>query len=275
MAQVCPQELNEEWDGKVMNVAPTIEEVALIFQNERPEGALAFLASRSRKSARQLSAPASEVFKGITEAVDQLLLSAIEARTNAEFRKAFEASFPKYAAITIALSSFAHAMVPAELVNRMARESICELEAEFREKALAAFGAAVKDQLLFTVWTLRKINDLLAQISAIKPDVSKEEDDKTYCQKFVVYTLRAHFSLDCLNMALHLNRPIYPEVMEGLKDGLRSMVNAYAWARRGAALRIPSAELILESDVSDEEENELLHSSMQDMALMLDAEESQ
>lgn len=239
------------------------------------EGALAFLASRSKKSARQVPAPAHEVFKGIVDATEQMLLNVIDTRTAAEFRQVFEGECPKYTAVGIALSSFAQAMVPADVINRLTRESICELEADIREKALAAFGASIRDQILFTVWTLRKINDVLTQISTVKADASKQKADREYCGKFIVYAFRAQFSLDCLHMALRLNRPIYPEVMDGLKDGLRSMVNAYAWARQGLAIRLPAEDVTMEPVVSDEEDEELLRSSMEDMAFMLDAEESQ
>jgi hypothetical protein len=254
-----------------MNPTLTAEE---LLRDNTPERVLAFLASRSRQSARQLSAPASEVFKGIREAVDQWILSAVEARTEKEFKDVFTAAFPKYVGITIALSAVSNAMVPDETINRMARESICELEAEFRDKAQSAFGSEIKDQLMFTVWTLRKISDLLIQIASTKPDASCVAQDKDYCAHFLGTALQAKFSLDCFNMALRLNRPIYPEVIEALKDNLRAMVNAYAWARRGAALRAPSVEEAAESDVSTEEEDDLLRSSMQDMAFMLDAEES-
>jgi hypothetical protein len=254
-----------------MNPTLTAED---LLRSDVPEQVLAFLASRSKQSVRQLSAPASEVFKGIREAVDQLILSAIETRTENEFKAAFKAAFPKYVGITLALSAFSNAVVPEDTINRMARESICELEAEFRDKALPAFGSEIKDQLMFTVWTLRKISDLLIQIAATKPDDSCRERDKECCEHFLGTALQAKFALDCFSMALHLNRPIYPEVMEALKDGLRAMVNAYAWARRGAALRAPAVESTSESDVSTEEDNELLRSSMQDMAFMLDGEES-
>jgi hypothetical protein len=260
-----------------MNIALTMD-AGQIFGNEGPpEGALAFLASRSKKSARQVSAPASEVFKGITDAIDQMLLSVIEARTEAEFRHAQDSAFPKYVAIALAVSSFAHVMVPPDVVNRLARETINELEAEIREKALAAFGADIRDQVLFTVWTLRKISDLLTQISTVKvgPSKQEQEEDRKYSQMFVTYALRAHFSLDCLNMALRVGSPIYPDVMAGLKEGLRSMVNAYAWVRQGAALRMPVEDPAMEPIVSDEDDDELLHSSMQDMAFVLAADESE
>jgi hypothetical protein len=239
------------------------------------EGALAFLASRSKKSARQVSAPAHEVFKGIVDATEQMLLTVIETRTEAEFHQVFESALPKYATVAVALSSFAQAMVPRDVINRLTRESICELEADIRDHALAAFGTAIRDQILFTVWTLRKINDVLAQISTVKPAPAQQAEDQIYCSKFVFFAFRAQLSLDCLQMALRLNRPIYPEVMDGLKDGLRSMVNAYAWARKGLALRLPMDDANMEPLVSDEEDEQLVRSSMQDMAFMLDAEESQ
>jgi hypothetical protein len=254
---------------------PTLTATAEEFlRDDKPERVLAFLASRSKQSARQLPAPANEVFDGIREAVDQWVRSAIDARTEKEFRDAFATVFPKYLRITLALSAFANAVVPDETINRMALESICELEADFREKAQSAFGSEIKDQLMFTAWTLRKISDLLIQIAATKPDPSCREQDAEYCSHFLVTALHAKFSLDCFNMALRLNRAIYPEVMDTLKDGLRAVVNAYAWARRGAAIRVPAAQETIESDVSTQEENDLLASSMQDMAFILDAEES-
>jgi hypothetical protein len=257
-----------------MNDALSIEAGMIHGASGTLEGALAFLASRSKKSARQVSAPAHEVFKGIVDATEQMLLTVIETRSETEFRQVFESAWPKYTAVALALSGFAHAMVPADVINRLTRESICELEADVREKALAAFGSSIRDQILFTVWTLRKINDVLAQVSSVKPDPSKRKQDEEYIGKFVMFAFRAQLSLDCLQMALRLNRPIYPEVMDGLKDGLRSMVNAYAFARQGLALRIPSDDANMEQLVSDEEDDELVRSSMEDMAFMMDAEES-
>src|SRR5947207_1489560 len=180
---------------KIMNEALAMQ-AGLAFENERPlEGILAFLASRSKKSARELSEPAGEVFKGVAGVLDQLLTTIIEKRTAAEFNAAFAEVFPKYAAMTLALSRFASAIVPPDVVDRLTRESICELEADFREKALPAFGAAARDQAMFTIWTLRKINDLETQICAIKLDEPKLKEDREYSSQFNVYALTAHFSL--------------------------------------------------------------------------------
>ena len=253
-----------------MNEALTIEEAGLSLLEKPMEGVLAFLASRSRKSARELSEPASEVFRGIAGILDQQIVTVIEKRTAVEFQAAFSEVFPKYAALTMSLSRFANAIVPPEVVDRLTRESICELESDFREKALAAFGSAARDQAMFTIWTVRKINDIVTQIHATKLDESKQKEDKEYCEQFCLYSLRAHFSLDCLNLALRLNRPIYPEVMGELIDGLRSMVNAYAWVRRGLELRVPSVDQPLEANVFDKEDEVFLKASIHNLATMGD-----
>jgi hypothetical protein len=254
-----------------MNVALTMEEAGLPLDTGRPlEGAVAFLASRSKKFARQLTAPMGEVLNGFAGAIDQILLRVIEKRTAEEFSAAYSEYFPKYAAMTLSLSQAAHAIVPADVIEHLTRESICEVEADFRDRALEAFGADVRDQVMFTVFTLRKINELIAMISSSKPERSKREKDKEYCLNFNLNALRAHFALDCLSLALRQERAIYPEVMEELKDSLRAMVNAYAWARQGAAIRFPADEEVLPfSDMGeDEEDRELLHASMLDMASM-------
>jgi hypothetical protein len=60
-------------------------------------------------------------------------------------------------------------------------------------------------------------------------------------------------------------RPLYPEVLEVILDGLRAAVNAYAWARRGLELRTPSAEPAVAPIEWDEEEQALLDEATHDM----------
>lgn len=244
-----------------MNPACTMDDFGIASSDSPENAVLAFLASRSRQPARQLSAPAVEVFKGIRESVDQWLLSSIEARTAAEYRRVFHEVFPKYAGITLTLSGFVAAVVPRDVVNRMARESVCEMEADFRDKGLMTFGAAVNQQAMFTVWTLRKISDVLIQIADAKPSDAKA--DRECSQKFSINAIRAKFCLDCLLMALRCNRPIYPEVVEELTDGLRSMVNAYAWVRKGLELRVPEEAQLTAVPVMDDEDRDLLEAAWQ------------
>lgn len=255
-----------------MHSVVTVEEAGLAFSHERPEGVLSFLASRSKSSARVMTPSATDVFKGCSDIVNQLLRRTIETRSGAEFDRVFESEFPKYMGLTMAMSHLATAIVPKSIIERLTRESICEMEADFRDKGLATFGAAVRDQALFTVWTLRKISELVTQIVAIKPDESKKKDDAEYCANFNFHTFHAQFSLDCLNLALEAGQPVYPEVLEKLINGLRSMVNAYAWARRGLEARIPSVETVFVKTDLDQEDRDLMEAAFGEASALLDGE---
>lgn len=226
------------------------------------DGILSFLASRSKASARTLSPSAVDVFTGCYEAVGQILSTALEARTGADFERVYQTEFPRYVSLILAMSKFAGAVVPRPLIEQLTRESICEMEADFRDKALAAFGAAVRDQALFAVWTLRKINELVTQIVAVKPEGSKQKEDSEYCAHFNLSMLHAQFSLDCLSASLQTGRAIYPEVLEELVDGLRAMVNAYAWARRGLESRVRSVEKEFATTPLDDEDRCLMNASL-------------
>jgi len=245
-----------------MSSALTIEASGMDFRHERPEGLMSFLVSRSKSSTRSLTPSSSEVLRGCWDAIEQILRSAIESRTKADYERIFESSFPKYVSLTSAISHFATAVIPKPVREQLVRETICELEVDFRDKGLVNFGATVRDQAMFTVWTLRKVSELTTQIMEAPLDKSRRTDDEEFCCNFNINALRAQFSLDCLETSLRTDRAIYPEVLEEIVDGLRSMVNAYTWARRGLELRVPSEELILEISPVDDEDRALLDFSL-------------
>src|SRR5713101_2834057 len=153
-----------------MNVAMTADEAGMTLQRERIEGVLSFLASRSKNSARTLAPNAVEVFNGCAEELRGILSNMIATRNRAEHHREFQLLFPKYVGLTLAMSHFATAVIPRESIERLSRESICEMEADFRDKGTEVFGEAVRSQALFTVWTLRKVNDIVDQIIAAKLD---------------------------------------------------------------------------------------------------------
>ena len=245
-----------------MNIALTADEAGMTLQSERLEGILSFLASRSKSSARTLSPNISEVFNGCAAQLRGILGSIIESRTRADYQREFQRSFSKYVGLTLAMSHFASAVIPRESIERLSRESICELEADFRDKGMDAFGEDVRNQALFTVWTLRKVNDLVDQIIAAKLDDSQKKADSASCVKFNFHLFRAQFGLDCLNLAIETNKAIYPEVIDELTDGLKSMVNAYAHARQGLELRVPTVEPALTIAPMDDEDRALLDISL-------------
>ncbi|MGH9504006.1 MAG: hypothetical protein ACRD20_14235 [Terriglobales bacterium] len=231
--------------------------------DERLEGALSFLVSRSKSSARTLSPNISDILNGCAEQIGTLVCNIVETRNLAEYRQEFDRSFPKYFSLMLAMSHIANAAIPRESIERLSRESICEVEADFRAKEAAeAFGEAVRSQVLFTVWTLRKINDLVDQINATKVEPSKTNADREKCFMFTYYLFRGQFSLDCFNFALAQRKAIYPEVVDQMIDGLRGMVNAYAHAREGLELRVPTEEPRCDVPSLDDEDNALLNASL-------------
>jgi hypothetical protein len=248
-----------------MNSAMTIESMdALLGHTHVP----AFLSSRPNKSARELSGTANEVLSGMMFAIEQMLMNTLQKRTSEEFDVAYNEYFPKYAAVMLALSRFADAIIPTDVVQRLTWESYCEREADFRDAGAAAFGAEIRSQALFTVWTMRKINELITQMRSVKRSESAmTEEERECCQQYVVNALRANFSLDCLSLALRDKSSIFPEVQNELTDGLRAVVNAYAWVRRGAALHFPDQEQPVAPIEWDNEDEQFLTSSMADFAV--------
>jgi hypothetical protein len=230
---------------------------------------VALLGLPSKHTAKQqLSGLVDDAVKSIIGIVHRLVLSTIEKRTGDEFRAAFAETFPNYARLMIAISTVITSTVSRSLIDRISSESFCEMESDIREHALPAFGADVQSQAMFTVWTMRKINDLMQQI-AQRSDItdSLKERDGRIAAHFTATLLTARFGLDCLTLSMYSprNHPIYPEVLEVITDLLRSAVNAYAWIRQGVDLRFPVDEPVLPNVEWDDEDQELLNGSMRDM----------
>jgi len=227
--------------------------------------ALAGVASDERPSSKKLSTSTQELFRSAATTLDGLVLCVIEKRTAAEFLTAVGEVFPKYFEAALGLSFLARATVPAHVLERLTMESFSEMEAEFRDGALEAFGAAVRDQAIFTVWTLRKISDICQKIS-IAPALAanRSTDDFETFQKFAVHAMLTRFNLDCLLKSMLLRKPIYPAVFDTVIEGLRSAVNAYAWVRHALDLREPRVEPEVEPVQWDEEDQALLDEATRD-----------
>jgi hypothetical protein len=219
-----------------------------------------------RSAKQQLSGSAGDLVRTIATILDQMVTEVIDKRTSQEFKAAFDQTFPPYMQLILSLSSMVSAIVPPQILARLAVESFSELEADIREHAVAAFGADMRDRAIFTVWTLRKIGDLL---HAVPPSAKTAECDRNkgreFKSYFLAHALRARFSLDCLMTSMKLKRPIYPEALGVIADGLRSTVEAYAWIRLAVDLDVPPI-IASEPPVDwDDEDRDLLSESMLDM----------
>ena len=64
---------------------------------------------------------------------------------------------------------------------------------------------------------------------------------------------------------MHFDKAINPEVLTEICEGLRTAVNAYGLIRQGVDLRLTREEPVIAPYAWDEEDQELLASSMSDM----------
>jgi len=225
-----------------------------------------FVGALSKRSAKQLSGSAEELVRNIATVIDELMVSAIEKRTAVEFMAVWKEVFPNYARVMCALGALSKALIPPLVLEHVTAESLSEMEADFRDHALVAFGSAIRDQAVFTVWTLRKINDLARKLSSAELAEDDKAKDKAFAGSFIYHGLRMRFHLDCLLASMKHQQPIYPEVLAAISDGLRSGVDAYAWIRQSVDLRIKTTESVLPFIELDEEDREFVDASARDMA---------
>jgi len=219
------------------------------------------------QSAKQLPGATVEAVKGVLAIMDQIVTAAIEKKTAADFVEARKDSYQTYASVMLALGSLANAVVPRPLMDRLTGEAFCEMEADLRERGLAAFGAEVRDQAIFTVWTLRRTSEVCEQIHKAGPATDKEADVKI-AEQYLSMSLWTRFHVDCLIKSMDTGRALYPAVLAEMMNGLRGAVNAYAWARRGLALRVQSTETPVAPPEWDFEDQNLIDESAREMAFV-------
>jgi hypothetical protein len=227
---------------------------------------LAFMGFPSKRATQEMSGSAEDALKGIACLLEQIVVGAIEKGTAADFRSVRDATFDNYARLMRALGFLIRAVVPANILEQVTAEAIDEMEADLKNHALAAFGSNIRDQSIFTVWTFRKISGLCQKIVGRTIPDDLQEQEKQFATMSVYQGLRARFHLDCLMLSMRTQRPIYPEVLEVLSDGLRSAVEAYACIRQVAELRMKYEEPVLEFVDMDDEDKLFVESSAYDMA---------
>lgn len=215
---------------------------------------------------RRLSGNADSVVKTISVLLNEMVDGVIENRNAVAFEAAVDEAFPRYVELTLAFGRIVTAIVPRETITRLSSESFCELESDLRDQGVASFGADMRDRAVFTVWTLRKISDLLDTLDKAKLQDNQQAIDAKFARQFMAHALRARFHVDCLMRSMSTRKPLYPEVLPLIADGLRSAVNAYAWVKQSVDLRLPSDESQELPDCSSEDDQFLLDASMQDIS---------
>jgi len=214
---------------------------------------------------QRLSGVANGVIRSVVQVTNDLVVRAMQQRTKEQFDKTRGEVFPQYFHAMLALGALMRIALPKNDFACLTAQSLSELEADFRDKGAAAFGAALRDRGLFTVFALRKISDLSEEICKTEVKGKASKKDQEMAREFGVTALWARFHIDCLVKSMDSGMPIFPDVVESIEDGLRAVVNAYAWIQQGAALRNNQSEPDLAPIHWDAEDEALLADSMRDL----------
>jgi hypothetical protein len=181
----------------------------------------------------------NQLVREVVVIIDGFVAASIDQRSSEEFVKMREEVFPQYVAAITALGSLARMVIPKQTIDRISLESFSEMEADFRDFGDSVLGSDLAERGLFTVWTIRKIYDLAKEIEGSELPKENAKEDVEKARDFVRFALWNRFHVDCLIKSIRTNKPIYPAVVEHIRDGLRAAVDAYAHVRQWADIRNP------------------------------------
>jgi hypothetical protein len=99
----------------------------------------------------------------------------------------------------------------------------------------------------------------------VKPDLVRTDGEMA--KMFVSHVLYGRFHLDILKMSMRTKTAIFPEVLDCVSEGLRTIVNAYSYIKLAADVGTKPARDEMITIEFDDEEQELLASSMRDAYL--------
>lgn len=219
--------------------------------------------------ANNISNNAEQLIENVLAMLDTLVVQAIESRSAVEFLETRERIFPQYYDTILGLSYLVQIAIPRDVLDVMNNESFAKIEASFQDRGLAAFGSDIRDQAIFTTWTLKKISVLCQRINRIPLNSDLKGSNSDIFNQFLFHAMCTRFSLDCLSKSMLLQKPIYPEVLPKIMDGLRNAVNTYVYIRRALDLRDEVPELSLDWTEWDDEDQILLDESSSDTLEMI------
>ena len=219
------------------------------------------------KDTTEVAPRVSELAEKLTAVINDMVISTIVAQTAEEFKDRRQRVLPDYCRALRVQSNMLNILIPDRLIfERLIGEALSELVRDLEEHGVQRFGTVLRDQAVFTLWTLRKTLELTWKITAAGPvsdqNVAKDRD---IAGRFVMAAVWAQFHLHCLVVAIRSDKAIYPELLPEITDGLRAAVNAYALIREAVDLRVTQEEPVLQPYEWDEEDQELLDSSMKDL----------
>ncbi len=210
------------------------------------------------KPAEAVATNGGNVIDSVLTVLNSLVVQTIQTRTAAEFVATRQRVFPRYYDAVLGLSYLMQSFATPDAIESMVQESFKTIESSFAARGVAAFGTEVCDQAVFTSWTLKRIADVCRRIDSLPLDANLKDCNSELFTDFLLHAMCTRFSLDCLSKSMTLSKPIYPEVMPVVIDGLRSAVNCYAYVKRAYDLRCPTEPVLEEEPEWDDEDAALL-----------------
>ena len=118
-----------------------------------------FFGPAVRTAGKPDAAAMRRVFVDLTRVTNDLLISAVEAKSAEGFRSVRQQRFADYVHLMRAKSDFIRIAVfrnDQQRAEAVLQQSLSALESDFREHGARRFGTEVRDQAVFSVWLLRK-----------------------------------------------------------------------------------------------------------------------
>ena len=225
----------------------------------------AFVGLPGERSSRSLPADLRKALAVIIEKADAPLKFAIDARSAQEFDDRRKKVFADYVGVRNVLAGMARVVISPIQLDSAADIAFDLIEGEAESETLPRFGATACEQTKFSVWALKRTLKLLERLENAPAPSDLEKSDE-YRHRYSMWIWWCLFHLDCFRTAIRMDKPLRPEVVEEIVEGLRSAVNAYIAARKDIGLRglVQSQPVAPEADW-DNENQELMDASMADL----------
>lgn len=214
----------------------------------------------------------ADLIRSLMSVLDMQLVNVLGSRSSAEFVEARKGTWFSYVRARRALSDTMANLISASELEMLSSSALIRIDADVDGSREPLLGDAVAEQMKFSMWIIGKMRALGNEISkAESPKKTGDCDlDLKLNEEFLLYSTWAQFHYDCVLAAMKFNKEVAPEVRDVIVDGLRAWVNACAIMEEALELRVAPPEYSEHPLPWDEEDEQLLASSMRD----LDAESS-
>lgn len=211
------------------------------------------------------------LLRELTRIIDSQMVEVLESRSSTEFISSRNRVWAKYVRSVRALSDTISNLLTEDQIAVLNEIAIGAFREDLEKQRESRFSGKLVDQMVFTLWSIGKIRSIAKKIREAGEPRDRNLDLKLNSD-FQVYLVFARFHADCIVAAMKFRKSIPADVQETIQDGLRAAVNVYAIAREALNLRRPQGQTNLGIELPwDNEDEELLASSMRDMNAISDS----